>query len=117
NCISKSLKQTPKIRRAKSCQKKPTKVLESDSFPKLSSNDNEREDLKQEQDVKLDAKIVLEKLNNDYFEGLKFGSPEPKFASNGRNNLGYYLGIEVDKAEQEPNKQVKDKDELEDLID
>ncbi|CAG8456545.1 6768_t:CDS:2, partial [Cetraspora pellucida] len=75
--IYKSLKQTPKIRRAKFCQKKPTKVLESDFFPKLSSNDDEREDLKQEQDVKLDAKIV----------------------------------------EQEPNEQVKDKNELEDLID
>ncbi|CAG8748164.1 2530_t:CDS:1, partial [Cetraspora pellucida] len=101
----------------KSCQKKPTKVLESDSFLKLSSNNNEREDLKQEQDVKLDAKIVLEKLTNDYLEGLTFGSPKPKFASNGRNNFEYRLGIEVDKVEQEPNEQVKDKDELEDLID
>ncbi|CAG8555544.1 4158_t:CDS:2 [Cetraspora pellucida] len=112
-----SLKQTPKIHRAKSCQKKPTKVLKSDSFLKLSSNDNEKKDLKQEQDVKLDAKNVLKKLTNDYLEGLKFELPEPKFASNGQNNLGYHLGIEVDKVEQEPNEQVKDKDELEDLID
>ncbi|CAG8476766.1 1685_t:CDS:2 [Cetraspora pellucida] len=87
--IFKSLKRTPKIRPAKSCQKKPTEVLESDS--------------------------ILE-LTNDYLEGLKIWSLKTKFALNERNKLGHCLGIEVDKAEQDSSKQVKVGDGLEDEL-
>ncbi|CAG8637519.1 4996_t:CDS:1, partial [Scutellospora calospora] len=41
------------------------------NVPKVSDNINEKKDLKQEQDIELDAKIDLKKLINSYLKTLK----------------------------------------------
>ncbi|CAG8715971.1 7751_t:CDS:2 [Cetraspora pellucida] len=62
----------PEISPAKFHEKGPTitKVLESYDISEVSGDDYKREDLKQEQDFKLNAKIALEKLFDSYLEIL-----------------------------------------------